>query len=132
MENERAIELTDTQVLQITKPFIEQYSEKIKRLEEENKVLLEDAKKVADEELRKENAELKKRLELSYGQFSSEKELKAFNAFVKKHTNCMTKHKGDGGKVPYVIPYGTGIGTCVTVVCPVCGEKKEITDSSVW
>lgn len=131
-ETKLTIELSDKQVRGIAAPYIEHYSDKIKMLEEENKILLQDAKKVADEDLKSENAELKKRLELSYGRFSSEKELKAFNAFVKKHTKCRLKHKINGGKMPYVIPYGTGIGQCVTVVCPVCGEKKEITDTSVW
>ena len=122
------IELSDADMLKIARPYIERNEE----LKEQNEKLLNDAKACADEALRYENESLKQRLSLSYGQFSSEKELKAFNAFSKKHEKCRAKFRADNGRAPYIIPYGTGLGTCVTAVCPVCGEKKEITDISVW
>lgn len=79
-----------------------------------------------------ENARLKEKLKFAFGFFSSEKELDAWRAFCKKHEECRCKYKIDGGKMPYIIPYGTGIGQCVTAVCQVCGEKEDITDMDVW
>jgi len=77
-------------------------------------------------------ARLEKQLEMSVGFLNSEKELKAFKRFCKKHVKCQLSAKVNGGKVPYVIFNGTGIGTCKKVVCQVCGEEKDITDISVW
>ena len=79
------IELSDAETLKIARPYID----KIRELNEQNDKLLDDAKSCADEALRNENESLKFRLSLSYGQFSSEKELKAFNAFSKKHYNVI-------------------------------------------
>ena len=122
------IEISDADMLKIARPYIERNEE----LKEQNEKLLNDAKACADEALRNENEILKQRLSLTYGQFSSEKERNAFKGFSKKHEKCRVNFKADNGRVPYIIPYGTGLGTCVTAVCPVCGEKKEITDISVW
>ena len=79
-----------------------------------------------------ENKLLKEQLRFSFGQFSSEKELNAWKTFVKKHESCRLQTKHDGGKMPYIIPYGTGIGQQVTAVCQVCGAREDITDTSVW
>ena len=27
---------------------------------------------------------------------------------------------------------GTGIGTIISIICPVCGERKDITDTESW
>ena len=128
MGTEVTVTISDADMLKITRPYIDA----IEDLKSQNERLLNDAKALADEELRRENESLKQRLSLSYGQFSSEKELKAFKAFSKKHAKCRANFKADNGRAPYIIPDGTGLGTCVTAVCPVCGEKKEITDISVW
>ena len=79
-----------------------------------------------------ENKLLKEKLRFSFGQFSSEKELNAWKTFVKKHESCRLQTKYDGGKMPYIIPHGTGIGQQVTAVCQVCGAQEDITDISVW
>lgn len=79
-----------------------------------------------------ENAQLRENLRFSYGFFSSEKELNAWRTFCERHEKCRLRTKISGGKMPYVIPYDTGVGQCVTAVCQVCGEKENITDTSVW
>lgn len=79
-----------------------------------------------------ENAQLRENLRFSYGFFSSEKELNAWRAFCERHEKSRLRTKISGGKMPYVIPYGTGVGQCVTAVCQVCGEKEDITDTSAW
>lgn len=79
-----------------------------------------------------ENKLLKEKLQFSFGQFNSKKELNAWKTFIKKHESCRLQTKYDGGKMPYIIPYGTGIGQCVTAVCQVCGAREDITDTSVW
>ena len=128
MGTEVTITISDVDMMKIARPYIDV----IEELKDQNKRLLTDAKALADESLRNENEDLKQRLSLSYGQFSSEKESKAFESFYKEHEKCRLNSKADAGRLPYVIPYGTGIGTCVTAVCPVCGEKREITDISTW
>ena len=37
----------------------------------------------------------------------------------------------NGGKYLYELT-GTGIGTAITIKCPVCGEEKNITDYDCW
>ena len=83
-------------------------------------------------EYEKENKRLKSQLHLSIVSLASEAELEAYNQFVKKHEQCRLKYKIDGGKMPYVIQHGHGLGCCTTVYCQVCGASKDITDSSVW
>ena len=109
----------------------------IDRLKEENARLKKDASSFADEQLLKENKRLSKQLDLSFGRFDSEKELKAYNAFCKKHRHLkkekdLCKAAGIGHENPYVKVNGNGIGTCKTVVCPICGKEQDITDISVW
>lgn len=83
-------------------------------------------------EFKGENERLKERLRFSVAELYSEKELEAYHQFVEDHENCRLGLKINGGKMPYVVQYGTGIGVCTKVVCQVCGESKDITDSSVW
>ena len=80
----------------------------------------------------KENAALKERLRFCVVELHSEKELEAYKAFCKKHEACRIDTKFNGGKMPYVMQFGSGIGICTKVVCQVCGEKQDITDSTVW
>ena len=79
-----------------------------------------------------ENRQLRDRLRFSVAELNSEAELDAYHKFVKEHEKCRLDRKIDGGKMPYVIQYGTGIGVCTTVVCQACGAKQDITDMSIW
>ncbi len=101
-------------------------------LREQVKALEADAESVVIDKLKEKIASLEERLSLSYGEFASKKELKAFKAFEKKHMHQRATSKIQSGEAPYIVPHGTGIGTCFTVVCPICGEKKDITDVSCW
>ena len=39
-------------------------------------------------------------------------------------------HKKDNGFISHI--FGTGIGTCYTIECPICNEKEDITDTGNW
>ena len=103
-----------------------------------------DAKKDADlERLREENrklreeynkdAEIKELLErIGYLKshslhVMSDKEMEADKAFRDEHyKKCKNGHH-------YIYELtGSGLGVGIDVVCPVCGEKKDITDTSNW
>ena len=86
----------------------------------------------ANDELKNEIQSLHERLNMSYGEFSSQKEKDAYKDFERRHMHERLTMKIQGGKCPYLIPTGTGIGTHLEVVCPICGEKENITDTSVW
>ena len=94
----------------------------------------EDAKIYADRKLIEENKQLKEKLDLCYCgyMFDSKKEVEAFKAFEQKHIHNRKTRKMEGGKMPYVISYGHGLGCCKTAVCQICGEKEDITDTGVW
>ena len=79
-----------------------------------------------------ENAYLRRELQYSVACVHSDKELDAYNKFVEKHSQCRLEFKADGGKMPYVIQYGTGVGVCTKVCCQVCGATEDITDTSIW
>lgn len=104
----------------------------IKRLIEENRQLKENAKNIVDSELKNENDYLKHKLDMSVGELASEKELKAYKVFCKKHQKCLTSLRINNGKIPYVVFDVNGLGVCKKVVCQVCGEEKDITDINVW
>lgn len=57
----------------------------------------------------------------------SDNEQKAERAFRDSHY----KSCKNGGKYLYELD-GTGIGTAITIKCPVCGEEKDITDHDCW
>lgn len=122
------VEIPSDTLDEITKPF----RERITELEQQNEKLLNDAESEKINELQYEIENLNKRLEMSVAELDSEKELKAYKKFCKKHEKCRLSSKANGGKAPYVIFYGTGLGSCKKVVCQVCGETKDITDISVW
>ena len=66
---------------------VDLFTTRVERLVEENKKLREDAQGLVSEELRKENECLKKRLDLSFGEFNSEKEYKDYLKFpTSSHT----------------------------------------------
>ena len=135
------VELDDEQLNAITEPF----QKEIKKLRKENKQLIEKSIPLVDKKLQEKIKELQKEIEswkerdrMSIGHFDSKKELKAYEKFCKKHEHLKEIESVDdlvAGSVykhPYVKFGGTGIGMCKTVVCPVCGKEKDITDIEVW
>ena len=74
----------------------------------------------------------------------SDKECEAYKKFYDKHWNKHMKEKyGKEYKKVFMknpLPgwnhvvelVGTGFSTCITVVCPICGKKKDITDIDNW
>ena len=51
---------------------------------------------------------------------------------LKRYTEFVEQHKGCGGFVETRIDQSGGIGHGVTLTCPICGHKKDITDYSLW
>lgn len=51
---------------------------------------------------------------------------------LKRYTEFVEQHKGCGGFVETRIDQSGGIGHGITLTCPVCGHKKDITDYSLW
>ena len=51
---------------------------------------------------------------------------------LKRYTEFVEQHKGCGGFVETRIDQSGGIGHGVTLTCPICGHKKDITDYSIW
>lgn len=122
---------------EIFKKISEPFEKEIARLEAENAELRKNAKQIADKELKDEIEQLKKRLELSFGEFSSKKELSEYKKFCKKHKHLEqwkgTEHvAGWVAKFPYVVEEAASMGHLVKAVCPICGAEKDITDISVW
>lgn len=111
---------------------IEYYEETNKRIGEVNKKLKEDAQAVVRAEYEQRIAQLEEKLRLSYGEFSTQKEKDAYDDFEKRHMHERATMKIQGGKCPYLIPTGTGIGTNLKVVCPICGAVEDITDLEAW
>ena len=93
---------------------------------------LDEAKQIVVNQYADENAQLQRRLHLSYGEFNSEKELNAYHEFCKLHESCRAAKKINGGRYPYIIPTGTGVGIHYDVICPICGKQQDITDYDTW
>lgn len=121
--DELATAVTDT---------IHYYKEQYQRIAEENRKLKDDAYGFVYEQLRNEMDSLREQLRLSYGSFSSQKEKDRYLQFEKRHMHMRAESKADGGRRPYLIPTATGIGVILKVVCPICGESEDITDTEVW
>lgn len=51
---------------------------------------------------------------------------------LKRYTEFVEQHKGCGGFIETCIDQSGGIGHRVTLTCPICGHKKDITDDSLW
>lgn len=83
-------------------------------------------------EYAEENQQLRDELRFSVASLSSALELERYEDFCKRHLDCRLKNKSTGGKIPYVIQCGTGVGTSTKVYCQVCGASEDITDTSVW
>ena len=122
-KSELATALTDT---------VEYYENANKDLYEENIALRTSAQDIVRAEYEKQIKNLKDRLAMSYGEFASEKEKQAYWDFEKRHIHDRQTSRENSGKMPYLIPTGTGDGTILYVVCPICGEKENITDTEVW
>lgn len=97
-----------------------------------NKELHDNAKDTVRHEYEAAITRLNNKLELSYGQFASQKEKDRYEDFERRHMHERATLKIQSGKKPYLIPTGCGIGTILEVVCPICGEKEDITDNEVW
>lgn len=111
---------------------ISYYELSLKRLHDENKKMRENAKAEVSKEFEHEINYLREKLRLSYGSFASQKELDAYNDFEQRHMHDRETSRYNGGRAPYLIPTGTGLGVIVHVKCPICGEEENITDDSVW
>ena len=63
----------------------------------------------------------------------SDKEYMADRDFRDKHYKMHNNEKSKRACNTYVYTLsGTGIGTCITVKCPICGEEEDITDIDSW
>lgn len=120
------------ELAQAVKESIEYYQSQEKRLRKENQKLHDDAMKIVNDELRDQIQFLQDRLDMSYGSFASQKEKDAYLNFQERHMHERTTSRAQGGKCPYLIPTGTGIGTILYVKCPICGEEEDITDMEAW
>lgn len=79
-----------------------------------------------DKEIQRLDAEIKRLRHLSL-HVMSEKERDDEQAFRHVHyERC-----GNGNDYEYNL-IGTGIGTIIAIKCPVCGERKDITDIRNW
>jgi len=111
---------------------IEWYKKDNEKLTHQNKMMHDHAKEVVKHEYEKEIKYLNERLALSYGEFASKKEKDAYDDFERRHMHDRIESKYNGGRAPYLIPTGTGIGTILHVKCPICGAEENITDTEMW
>ena len=111
---------------------IHYYEEANKQLIELNNHLTENAEQVVREDYEDQIDYLNERLNLSYGEFASEKELQAYKDFTNRHMHNRAESKANGGLAPYIIPNYTGLGCIKKVVCQICGESEDITDTEAW
>lgn len=123
---------SSTELTDLVHNTVKYYEDRVEELQEKNKHLYADAESIVRKDYEEKIKNLNERLRLSYGEFASQKEKEAYNEFEKEHMHDRLSSKYNGGRAPYLIPTGTGIGTILKVVCPICGESKDITDSSVW
>lgn len=122
----------ETELTEMVHNSIKYYRERADELEERNNELQKNAIKIANKELKNKVESLEKQLSMSYLEFHSEKEKEMYYNFVERHNAERFTMKINEGKVPYLIPYYNGIGRSLTVVCPICGQKEDITDIGVW
>ena len=112
--------------------YIESLEKTNTNLRKVNDKLKTDADSILIRELKQEIKSLEDKLKLSFGFFSSEKELEAFRKFESAHSHHKATFKIEAGQTPYIISQYCGIGITYTAVCPICGKKKDITDTSCW
>lgn len=120
------------EIQQIVADTIDYYETKIEQYKEENAQLHARAEEIVKHEYENKIIQLTNMLNMSYGHFSSDKEKEAYKKFTEEHMHDRLTSKFNSGRAPYLIPTSNGIGTALKVVCPICGEKKDITDIEVW
>lgn len=116
----------------LVKDSVEYYEQHAKEADERANRTEEEIRTNIQNEFEEENKRLKENLHLSFGQFNSQTELDEYINFCKKHTKCREAFRINEGQMPYVIPTRTAVGWAFDVVCPICNEKKNITDYSAW
>ena len=123
---------SSTELTDLVHNTVKYYEELVTELRERNKELYEHAEEIVRKDYEKQINNLKEQLRLSYGEFTSQKELDAYNEFEKEHIHDRETSRYNGGRAPYLIPHYGGIGRTLKVVCPICGESKDITDMENW
>ena len=123
---------SSTELTELVHNTVKYYEEIVEELREKNKQLYTDAESIVKKDYEEQINTFKEQLSLSYGQFASKKEKEAYAEFEKEHMHERLTMKIQSGKAPYLIPTYVGVGTNLEVVCPICGEKKNITDMEVW
>lgn len=86
-----------------------------------------------DEEIVKRDQKIRYLYDHSLQQLT-DVEVQRATEFRKKHyEKCCGngKYKGRGSTWIYTLT-GTGIGMCIEIKCPVCGESEDITDTDSW
>ena len=111
---------------------IKKYHDTAQRALEKAAMTKEEVKSEVINEYAQENERIKAELRYAVAFLYSDAELEAYNEFVKEHEPCRLDLKVNGGKMPYVVQTGTGIGVCTKVCCQICGASKDITDTSIW
>lgn len=131
--NDKLIKIYEPEeIIEAVTNTVNYYKNRADKLATKNKELHDHAIEMANEELIDTIQALREQLDMSYGFFSSQKEKDAYKDFEQRHMHERLTMKSQGGKAPYLIPTGVGVGTHLEVVCPICGEKENITDTSVW
>ena len=126
------VQYTPQTFAQQVQDILEQYQNRTEQAEQFAEKTREEIDIAAAKKNQEQIQQLKNKLSLVYGTFDFPEEKERWDSFCKKHEACRVKYKIDGGKMPYIIPYGTGIGCCYTAVCQACGEKEDITYSEGW
>ena len=107
-----------------------QYEEAIAKTKKTKEELRQEVKKEYENELKN----LREWQQLTLIHFNSQKEKEAYENFWnehnEKHYGTKLRKIGLGDLILY--PYGSGIGCGLTVECPKCHEKKDITDYTCW
>lgn len=113
------------ELVRIVSDTLKWYEQRLMVLEDEVRELREDARTKVEVEILDENRRLKDKLEFSIDFLNTKKEMSAYQKFRDEHAKrCRS--------TPYTTARWNGIGVEHTVVCPVCGEKEDITDIDGW
>ena len=123
---------SSTEITDLVHNTVKYYEELVTELRERNKELYEHAEEIVRKDYENKIKNLEERLRFSYGEFATETELNEYNNFVKEHMHDRETSRYNGGRAPYLIPHYGGIGRTLKVVCPICGESKDITDMENW
>lgn len=117
---------------------VEQSLENIRQTLEHQKQTIEDLRKRLreynkDAEIVKRDQRIRDLYDHSLQQMS-DLEVQRAREFREKHlARCCGngKYKGLGSTWIYTLT-GTGIGMCIEIKCPICGESEDITDTDSW